>query len=140
VIHVQKSVIMEVSMHWTAFYHAVFDWAPDDMSLVSLVRSPGLEQTEERCFAGVNQCQPVQTLVPLEPAIIRHDINQSGSPLPRAEQIPDSSIIVHRDMQVDARDGEIRVPRGDANLGQSATAGQGVANKRVPAVVDRERA
>jgi hypothetical protein len=103
---------------------------------------PSCASTQFRDFQPENLRQILlpSRVVPLEPAIIRHDINQSGSPLPRAEQIPDSSIIVHRDMQVDARDGEIRVPRGDANLGQSATAGQGVANKRVPAVVDRERA
>jgi hypothetical protein len=55
------------------------------------------------------------------------------------EQIPDAFVIVHRPMQVDARDGKFRVTGSDANLRQRAAAGQRVTDERVPPVVDRER-
>jgi hypothetical protein len=43
-------------------------------------------------------------------------------------------------MQVDTRDGNVRVARRGPNLGQRAFAGQGVADERVPPVVNGERA
>jgi len=49
-------------------------------------------------------------------------------------------VVVHRHVQVSRGDAHVRVPDGVANLGERAAAGQGVANKRVPAVVDGQGA
>jgi hypothetical protein len=59
---------------------------------------------------------------------------------PWPDQIPDAPVITHRDMQVAARNGEIRVLRRSPHLCQRAFAGQGVADERVPPVMDGERA
>ena len=42
-------------------------------------------------------------------------------------------------MQIAARNADICVPRGIANLGEGSTTSQGVTDKRVPAVVDGQR-
>jgi hypothetical protein len=56
-----------------------------------------------------------------------------------SEQISNAIVVIHRHMEIDARHGEIRVTCGDANLGQRSSAGKGVANECVPAVVNGQR-
>jgi hypothetical protein len=58
---------------------------------------------------------------------------------PNFDQIADLSVIVHRHMQVAARDGNVRMPRRRAYFGQRPSTGQCVADERVPPVVDRQR-
>ena len=58
--------------------------------------------------------------------------------LRKPEQIPRLVPVVDGRVQVGRRDADVGVTRGVANLGQCAAASQGVANKGVAAVVDRE--
>jgi hypothetical protein len=60
--------------------------------------------------------------------------------LPSFEQIADLSIVIRRHMQVEARNGNVGVPRHGANLGPGAFASQGVDEEREPPAADGERA
>ena len=74
-----------------------------------------------------------------------HDLHAKGPDYPREaihnklfvlEQLTDRFLLVHDDVQVRARHRHVRVPRGGPHLGEGSSAGQGVADERVPAVVD----
>ena len=55
------------------------------------------------------------------------------------KQIADRRLIVHRNMQVAARDADVAMPCGVPHLGERSAAGQGVAKKPAPAVEDGQR-
>jgi hypothetical protein len=76
----------------------------------------------------------------IKDGVIRAGTGRQSEALPGCEQISNSIIVIHRHVQVDARDDKIRVTCGDANLGQRSSAGKGVADKSVPAVVNGKRA
>jgi hypothetical protein len=57
--------------------------------------------------------------------------------LPHPEEIPDRCLIVNGDVQIAACDAHIRMSSGISDLGQRSSAGQGMADKRVAAVMDR---
>ena len=56
-----------------------------------------------------------------------------------AEQVTWLTVVVDSDVEVDGRGQEAGMARGNADLGQSTGASQGVADKRVPAVVNGQR-
>jgi hypothetical protein len=56
-----------------------------------------------------------------------------------AEQVSNARLIIHRHVQIAARDADVAVARGVAHLGQRPPAGQRGTDERVPAVVNRER-
>ena len=55
-----------------------------------------------------------------------------------AEQAAHVLIFIDRDMQIGRRDADVAVADSFADLGQRAATGQGVADERVPAVVNRQ--
>ena len=55
----------------------------------------------------------------------------------KPKQIP-HGIVLDRHVQIARRDAHVGVPRGVSDLGQRPTAGQGMADERVPPVVDRQ--
>jgi hypothetical protein len=55
------------------------------------------------------------------------------------EQIPDPIVIVNRHMQVDACDGDVRVPGSHPDLSKRASTGECVAYKSVPPVMNGQR-
>jgi hypothetical protein len=77
-----------------------------------------------------------------EPIIASHlfDRVTHNDRTPLLKKISNLPFIIHRHMQIPRRDAHVGMPRGVANFGQRAAAGQGVADERVAAVVDGERA
>jgi hypothetical protein len=58
--------------------------------------------------------------------------------LGEAKQVSCCCFVLDCDMKVAARDADVRMPRSVPDFGQRSTAGERVANKRVPAVMDRQ--
>jgi hypothetical protein len=51
----------------------------------------------------------------------------------------DVFLVIHRNMQITARDADVGMARGVSDFGQRPAVGKGVADKSVPAVMDGQR-
>jgi hypothetical protein len=57
---------------------------------------------------------------------------------PTPKQVPHGIRFIDDDVQIDARYRHVRVPRGCPHFGKRTSAGQGMADERVPPVMGRE--
>ena len=69
----------------------------------------------------------------LQPRIKKADLLRLSD---EVKQVPDRRLVIHRDMEIAARDAHVGVASGVPDLGRRPTTGQGMADKRVATVVD----
>ena len=110
-----------------------------------VVHADGVHANDESC-AAEGLCRVDQAAADDEGyrAGVLRDLSRWDSDLSRGRGLPCKQVahlpvIIHRNVQIRARRQQARVPRRDPHLGQRPSAGQRMADERVPPVMDRER-